>query len=528
MKRNIINELLFVFVMFISYVNGIAQENSFPWCNGNFQRISLPYGTYDFCGNGQWIMVFEDEFDNNQLDLSKWRESPNQQGGLFLTNLSQEYRTLDNVIVSGGSMKIVAKDEVVYKRAFKWKPDNEILIDGLPNLRQYDYTSSLVESKFKMSYGKVEASVRIPKGRGFWPGFWLYSGDPWNEIDIFEYWNQHDSNGDFDLMTSVKTHNITSHYAIDNSNHRQCATSYYGIDASADSQVYSVIYDRNRTEYYANNTMKRYDVRYYTDSWQETGCQIYGGLPYELNLAYPIDPMRIIFSLYIQNEKEVNGTIIDESPDITTPFPSEMQVNWVRYYQRHPYTDVSITNSSQYPIEPELYNVIAGRNVEIDCEYVVPENECLTILAENCIILNPGFLAEQGSTSYIKANQNLYGNGARDGDVWPSSNSDTKNEKISNMDVFDAGTEIFDEPIKFSTKITSFNSSNDDGFIEFDGTSIYDVVVYDLFGRLIKSFNNIKSLETPFELSTLSNGIYIVYVLNKSSQEQFVKKLVIR
>ena len=53
--------------------------------------------------------------------------------------------------------------------------------------------SAMVQTlgKFQMTYGRVEAAIRLPRGQGFWPAFWLQTtdvahGDP--EIDILEMW----------------------------------------------------------------------------------------------------------------------------------------------------------------------------------------------------------------------------------------------------------------------------------------------------------------------------------------------------
>jgi beta-glucanase (GH16 family) len=49
-------------------------------------------------------------------------------------------------------------------------------------------------NKFHVQYGRIEARVRVPKGNGLWPAFWMMGADfltgrPWpynGEIDIME------------------------------------------------------------------------------------------------------------------------------------------------------------------------------------------------------------------------------------------------------------------------------------------------------------------------------------------------------
>ncbi|MET8282937.1 glycoside hydrolase family 16 protein [Micromonospora sp. NPDC005174] len=49
-------------------------------------------------------------------------------------------------------------------------------------------------NKFSVQYGRIEARIRVPKGNGLWPAFWMMgadflSGRPWpynGEVDIME------------------------------------------------------------------------------------------------------------------------------------------------------------------------------------------------------------------------------------------------------------------------------------------------------------------------------------------------------
>ena len=61
------------------------------------------------------------------------------------------------------------------------------------------YTSArlVTKDKFEQRYGRFEARMRLPYGRGIWPAFWMLGADidqnPWpgaGEIDIMEYRGQ--------------------------------------------------------------------------------------------------------------------------------------------------------------------------------------------------------------------------------------------------------------------------------------------------------------------------------------------------
>lgn len=82
----------------------------------------------------------------------------------------------DNVTVQNGLLIITAKEE---------------------SFGNSNYTSArlLTKGKFEQTYGRFEARIRLPNGKGLWPAFWLLGDDSngaeiWpqiGEIDIMEY-----------------------------------------------------------------------------------------------------------------------------------------------------------------------------------------------------------------------------------------------------------------------------------------------------------------------------------------------------
>lgn len=81
----------------------------------------------------------------------------------------------DNAVVSGGTLKIIAKAE---------------------NFSGSPYTSArlLSKDKFSFKYGKLEARAKLPFGAGTWAAIWMLGSNintvPWpgcGEIDIMEH-----------------------------------------------------------------------------------------------------------------------------------------------------------------------------------------------------------------------------------------------------------------------------------------------------------------------------------------------------
>ena len=121
-----------------------------------------------------YTLVWNDEFDGNYIDLTKWEYEVNGDGG---GNNELQYYTASpkNSFLENGRLIIKAISESYQNRNF---------------------TSARIRSKGRGDwlYGRVEVSAKIPKGVGTWPAIWMLSTD-WSyggwpesgEIDIMEH-----------------------------------------------------------------------------------------------------------------------------------------------------------------------------------------------------------------------------------------------------------------------------------------------------------------------------------------------------
>ena len=125
-------------------------------------------------------LIWSDEFNQEEkrLDSSKWfLETIAPNNGSWYNNELQHYTDrIDNAYVSNGTLKIVAKKE-------------EFQSSGTTKL----YTSARLNSKLSFTYGKVEVSAKLPRGKGTWPAIWTLGSNfetvTWpacGEIDIME------------------------------------------------------------------------------------------------------------------------------------------------------------------------------------------------------------------------------------------------------------------------------------------------------------------------------------------------------
>ncbi|MCF8371192.1 MAG: family 16 glycosylhydrolase [Bacteroidales bacterium] len=281
----------------------------------------LPIQDINLCNDSEWVLVFEDNFDGDSLDRGKWKNRQDQQGSLT-TDIEQHYSTLENAIVEDGLLKITAKKEHIYALSVAWKDSNEILSDGLPNIRWYDYTTAYIFSVEKFGFGYFEASCKIPSGKGFGSAMWMYteSQGPDNanineEIDVFEI----DDNKPNDF-------NMNIHY-----DGYVCQSDYKGPDFSKEFHTYSLIWEPYKLEWYIDGELIRRYPRY-TQNGSDVGCLLNAWQPFQ-EAPFPRHPTDLIFNFTIDNRE-------GKKPDASTVFPSTFEIDWVRYHVREDLIDM--------------------------------------------------------------------------------------------------------------------------------------------------------------------------------------------
>ena len=248
---------------------------------------------------GQWNLIWSDEFDGSQLDGSKWIQETGGNG--WGNNESQFYTSgSNNLNFVQGQLIITARKEQFGSNA---------------------YTSAKISTKGKFStrYGKIESRILCPQGKGLWPACWMLgtsidqvSWPACGEIDIMEHIN-----------SEMKIHG-TAHW--DNMGHQ-----YWGGVIANDPAIfhdYSIIWDSTK-------------IRWYMD----------GTLYYQLNIANGVNgteefqaPFYLILNLAV-------GGNWPGYPDQTTVFPAEMKVDYIRVYEADPTASIiqPITQLELYP-----------------------------------------------------------------------------------------------------------------------------------------------------------------------------------
>lgn len=120
---------------------------------------------------GEYKLIWADEFDGTSLNTDDWNIEVNGQGG---GNGEAQYYTdrQKNLRIEDGCLIIEAHKE---------------------DYQNKSYTSGRIQTKGKheFAYVKVEARIWLPSGQGTWPAFWMLGNKgTWptcGEIDIMEH-----------------------------------------------------------------------------------------------------------------------------------------------------------------------------------------------------------------------------------------------------------------------------------------------------------------------------------------------------
>jgi len=297
-----------LFILICSVLNTYAQKNSCK--KAAVSLLKMPP-----CEHSDYFLVFEDNFDGDTLDITKWFPFMGVPRD-FTFNSQKAWHLPENLEVSNGTLKIISK-KLTTPYVGNWVTDYST---NPPTTKtsSFDYTTGELWTKETFFYGKYEIRCRVPVGKGFWPAFWTFGVPGWNEIDFFEI-------GGADIKTF--TCNIHGDHGK-RGEHYHCP--YKLKKRSFDfSQwhIFTCFFEFDRIIWQIDGKTVRVLPRYSTKSGKSVYCgdEVSQGVYYELK-SYPLQPMSIIMNTAIQTGKK--------APDAKTVFPNIYEVDYVRYYMK--------------------------------------------------------------------------------------------------------------------------------------------------------------------------------------------------
>lgn len=242
-------------------------------------------------------LIWSDEFngpDGGTPDTSKWTVVTNDSG---YGNRELEYYTdrSSNVHERNGSLSITARRESYTGH------------DG----QSRTYTSGRIESRgrFELKYGRIEARIKLPKGQGIWPAFWMLGTD----FDRIGW----PACGEIDIMENVGYEPSKVHGSL------------HGPGYSGGSPL-SGVYTLPNQAHFSD------DYHVFAIEWEPQIIRFYvDGALYETQTADNVPaghgwvfdhPFYIVLNVAV-------GGYWPGDPDATTPFPARMLVDYVRVYR---------------------------------------------------------------------------------------------------------------------------------------------------------------------------------------------------
>jgi len=448
-----------------------------------FGSTVYPSDTLHICSSDTWKLVFEENFNGDTLDLNKWRPIKGVARDRTFS-IQKAWHKPENIVVSNGLLKIVSKRETMLHMPVvtSWNPYTVEYVD-------FDYTTGEIWTNSKFYQGKLTARIKISKGWGLWPAFWMYGDPPYSEIDVFEFWNESDRS----LLSKV--HNMCVH-----GNGEWCPSDYTGSDFSTDFHEFTMIWDEYAIYFYVDGRLKRTHTHYW-----DVGCTLYPNTDYR-KLTYPEAPMSIILNVAIQHND-------GNDPDKTTPFPSQMEVDYVRLYQRLPCYDESTiitAPTSIYNFRDGAFNSVVGTTIKMGGGFTLNNRQQLYAKATDKIVLQSGFTAKAGCDFIAKIDP-LACNGSRE--MEDEIDEDGDAEIIPKM----TGQEE-----NIMTDIRVFpNPAYDKLFIEIpyypEKTVQYKMQMLNAQGKMLQKFITEHSIS--MEMNNYSEGLYLINITNMETGE---------
>jgi beta-glucanase (GH16 family) len=247
-----------------------------------------------------WSLAWSDEFngaDGSPIDATKWTALV---GGDGWGNQEREFYTEDtkNASQSGGTLVITATTEGAAAHTCWYGA--------------CQYTSARLQTKvkFEKAYGRFEARIQVPRGKGIWPAFWMLGGD----VDAVS-WPQC---GEIDIMENLGSEPNIVHGSLHGPGYSggQPLTAQYALPGGAtladDFHVFAVEWEKDVIRFYVDSTL--YETR--------TPSDVPAGKTWVFD-----HPFFAILNLAV-------GGQFPGDPDATTTFPQSMRVDYVRVYER--------------------------------------------------------------------------------------------------------------------------------------------------------------------------------------------------
>jgi beta-glucanase (GH16 family) len=244
-----------------------------------------------------WRLTWSDEFngpDGTAVDPTKWKHDV---GGSGWGNNELEYYTngTQNAVVQGGNLIVTATKQ----GASQYRCSYGTCL----------YTSARLHTQglFAQQYGRFEARVQMPTGKGLWPAIWML-GDNISTV----HWP---ACGEIDFMETIGSDISTNHGSLHMpTNYGPTGTFKLpnGASFAGAFHTFSIEWEPGTIRFYVDDQL--YEM--------QTQSTVPGADKWEFE-----HPFYLLINVAV-------GGAWPGSPDSTTTFPQTLKVDWVRVYQK--------------------------------------------------------------------------------------------------------------------------------------------------------------------------------------------------
>ncbi|MBK8501222.1 MAG: family 16 glycosylhydrolase [Saprospiraceae bacterium] len=275
-------------------------------------------------------IIWEDHFEGTSLDLTKWNIQLGDGCDLGICgwgNNELQFYQAENIALNQGNLQIIAKKEAAGNKS---------------------YTSARLTTKEKgdWTYGRFEARMKLPTGKGIWPAFWMLSTP-----EPYGSWPQ---SGEIDIMELIGSEPATTHGTI---HFGQLAPANRSVTASYTLQegIFNDEFHTFALEWGVNL------IRWYIDGFLHAT---------QTNLAtggsrWPFDhDFHLLLNLAV-------GGNWPGSPNSATEFPQILEVDYVRVYDGFlpSLAGERLVENQAKSVRYQLFNLPPGAQVS----WTVPE-----------------------------------------------------------------------------------------------------------------------------------------------------------
>lgn len=250
--------------------------------------------TTDSTEDLEWMLIWEDDFDDSTLNSEKWEMQIGDGCDIQLCgwgNNELQWYQAKNVSLQEGNLVITAREEEVSNKAFTSA--------RLRTMNKGDWV-----------YGKIEVRAKLPEGQGIWPAIWMLPTD-----NTYGGWA---ASGEIDIVELVghEPQKIygSIHYGGEWPNNTHSTDEYSSVEGKLtdDFHIFSIEWEEGEIRWYIDG--EEYARK---SSWNSEGHSF----PAPFNQRF-----HLLLNIAVGGNWPGN-------PDETTVFPQQMLIDYVRVYE---------------------------------------------------------------------------------------------------------------------------------------------------------------------------------------------------